>query len=148
MAARGLPTSPERGDVVGLPVGAGEARAASHRPRETAGADGAHLNRLYGTLLREGGRDGGLSPRSVQYVHAILRKALDDAVAWGVLARNPADRATAPTQTAVNRARIEMQTWSPAELRIFLEHVERDRLYAGWLLTATTGMRRGEVLGL
>jgi integrase len=109
----------------------------------------AHLNRLYTTLLREGGRAGApLSPRSVQYVHAILRKALDDAVSWGLLEHNPAARAEAPTQRAVTRARREMGTWTARELGAFLAHVECDRLYAGWVLAATTGMRRGEVLGL
>jgi integrase len=38
--------------------------------------------------------------------------------------------------------------WSPAELGVFLEHVRGDRLYALWLLVATTGMRRGELAGL
>jgi integrase len=34
------------------------------------------------------------------------------------------------------------------QLGTFLRHVRGDRLYAMWLLFATTGMRRGEVLGL
>ncbi len=42
----------------------------------------------------------------------------------------------------------EMQVWSPEQLRAFLDHVRADRLYAAWLLAATTGMRRGEILGL
>jgi integrase len=33
-------------------------------------------------------------------------------------------------------------------VRTFLRPAEDDRLYAAWLLAATTGMRRGEVLGL
>jgi integrase len=41
-----------------------------------------------------------------------------------------------------------MRTWSADELRRFLEHVRADRLYAAWRLAATTGMRRGELLGL
>jgi integrase len=35
-----------------------------------------------------------------------------------------------------------------AELRHFLLHVRDDRLFALWRLAATTGMRRGELLGL
>jgi integrase len=38
--------------------------------------------------------------------------------------------------------------WTAAELRAFLATVEGDRLYALWLLAASTGMRRGELLGL
>ncbi|MFN8186366.1 MAG: site-specific integrase [Gaiellales bacterium] len=41
-----------------------------------------------------------------------------------------------------------MKTWSAEELRSFLEHVRHDRLYALWLVAATTGARRGELAGL
>jgi integrase len=41
-----------------------------------------------------------------------------------------------------------MRTWTAIELRGFLEHVEVERLAALWMLAASTGMRRGEVLGL
>lgn len=41
-----------------------------------------------------------------------------------------------------------MTTWSAEELRHFLKSIQGDRLYAAFLLAATTGMRRGEVLGL
>ena len=41
-----------------------------------------------------------------------------------------------------------MQVWTAAELRAFLGHVESDRLYALWQLASSTGMRRGELLGL
>lgn len=61
--------------------------------------------------------------------------------------RNPAERADPPSQSTVNRARREMRTWNAAELRRFLDHVRSDRLAAGWIVAATTGMRRGEVLG-
>ncbi len=39
-------------------------------------------------------------------------------------------------------------SWTPSELRRFLGHVEHDRLFALWRVAATTGMRRGELLGL
>jgi len=40
------------------------------------------------------------------------------------------------------------RTWTPEELRTFLESAAHDRLSAAWTLAATAGMRRGEVLGL
>jgi hypothetical protein len=41
----------------------------------------AQITKLYRDLLTEGGRSGaGLSPRTVEYVHAVLRKASRDAV--------------------------------------------------------------------
>ena len=42
----------------------------------------------------------------------------------------------------------EMEVWSPEQLSAFLEHVATDRMAALWRLAATTGMRRGELLGL
>lgn len=105
----------------------------------------AQLNAFYAELLAGGRRDGrgGLAPESVRHIHGIVHKALADAVRWGYLARNPATHARPPV-----RHRVEMKVWSPDELRAFLRHVAGDRLYAAWLLMATTGMRRGEVLGL
>jgi integrase len=41
-----------------------------------------------------------------------------------------------------------MRTWGAEQLRAFLEHERADRLYALWVVLATTGMRRGEALGL
>ena len=43
---------------------------------------------------------------------------------------------------------VHMRVWSAAELRHFLLQVYDDRLFALWRLAATTGMRRGELLGL
>lgn len=103
------------------------------------------LNALYSALLENGRRDGrgGLSPATVRYVHAVLRKALADAMKWNLVQRNVADQADPPRQR-----HAQITTWSARELRKFLEHVEGERLYAGYVLAATTGMRRGEVLGL
>jgi hypothetical protein len=68
-----------------------------------AAVDAGALNGLYARLLAEGRRDqgsGGLSPRSVRYVHTITHRAFKDAVRWGRLVRNPAD---APTLRASRR---------------------------------------------
>lgn len=111
--------------------------------------DAGTLNALYARLLEEGSkhqRGGGLSPRSVRYVHTILHRAPKDAVRWGRLARNPADAADPPRTSASSSP--DIKTWTADELRRFLEHHADDRLYAAWLVLATTGMRRGEALGL
>ena len=41
---------------------------------------------------------------------------------------------------------VELQQLTRGQLRAFLAHVESDRQYAAWLLAATIGMRRGELL--
>jgi integrase len=104
----------------------------------------AHLNQLYSALLAGGGRGGRpLSARTVQSVAMTLRKAIGDAARWGLVHRNVAALSSPPRPR-----RAEMRTWTAEQLRRFLEHVAGDRLYAAWLLLASTGMRRGELLGL
>ena len=108
----------------------------------------ARLNAFYADLLESGRCNGdtstpGLSPKTVKHVHTMLHKALEDAVRWGHLARNPVSLATAPQPRTP-----EMKVWTPEQLRAFVDHARSDRLFAAWLLIVTTGMRRGEVLGL
>ncbi len=104
------------------------------------------LNALYAELLARGNGRGPLSPKTVNYIHTIVHKALADAVDADVVARNVAERAKPPRPN--RRARREIQCWEPDELARFLEHVHGTRLEAAWRLAAMTGMRRGEILGL
>lgn len=113
-----------------------------------AAVDAGTLNQLYAALLANGRKDhagGGLSPRSVRYIHTIIHRALKDAVRWGRLARNPADAADPPK--AGEAGRPESITWTATQLRAFLEGTRSSRHWTAYLLLATTGMRRGEVLG-
>ena len=81
--------------------------------------------------------------KTVHNIHLTLHRALEDAVEDGLIVRNPASGTrSAPT------GRPEMLTWTEDELRTFLEATAGDRLYPLWCLTAMSGMRRGEALGL
>lgn len=105
----------------------------------------ADLAALYARLRRSGRRDGrGLSPKSVQNIHRVMHRALEDAVRWGLIPRNPAASAR-PSAKPQHR---EMAVWTAAEMRRFLQHIAEDRLAALWTVAATTGMRRSELLGL
>lgn len=72
-----------------------------------------------------------------------MHRAFRDAVKWGMLHRNPCDFADPP-----RHVKHEMHVWTTEELRQFLTFVADDELYPLWLLLATTGLRRGEALGL
>jgi integrase len=111
------------------------------------GLSAMHLNAAYAEMLASGRRngEGGLSPRTVRYAHSVMRKALADAVRWNRLVRNVADSADPPRKAATRTA---PKTWTAGELRRFLDHVDEERLAAAWRLAASTGLRRGEVLGL
>lgn len=103
-----------------------------------------HVEDLYRDLGETGGHRGRpLSPKTVRNTHTVLRKALADAERLELLPRNPAAVARPPADDETERV-----TWSSDELRDFFSHVADDRLYALWILFATTGMRRGEALGL
>lgn len=108
----------------------------------------ATLSKLYADLLAGGGRDGGpLSPRTVEYVHAVLRKAFRDAVMTDqVLSTNPAERAKRPRKTANHRRDDVM--WTPAQLAAFLGTASSHRLGTFFRVAAYTGARRGELLSL
>ncbi|MBS3948385.1 MAG: tyrosine-type recombinase/integrase [Dethiobacter sp.] len=103
------------------------------------------LQAFYNEKLESGRHDGegGLSTRTVRYLHAIIRQALQQAVKEGLLPRNVADATSPPT--IKNK---QMRPMAEAELVDFLEAIREDRLFAAYLLAATTGLRRGELLGL
>jgi integrase len=107
--------------------------------------DAATLNSFYAELLASGRvkGTGSLSPSTVRRIHATVHRALRDAVRWGHLDVNPADRCD-PPRTRVHEAHC----WSPEELRTFLRSVRDDELHALWHFLAMTGVRRGEALGL
>ncbi len=84
-----------------------------------------------------------LSPTSVNTLHAMLHKALEDAVKWGLLARNVCDAVTAP-----RRAHYEIKPLSMEQAKMLLDAAKVDSLEALWVLALTTGMRRGELLAL
>jgi integrase len=109
------------------------------------------LTSLYDELLESGrcNGKGGLSARTVRFTHSIVRKALAEAVDLQLLERNPAETAKPPKVTTTERAaRASRRYWTADSVRRFLVHVRTHRLQAAFHLATTTGMRRGEVLGL
>ncbi|MCO5306053.1 MAG: site-specific integrase [Microthrixaceae bacterium] len=105
------------------------------------------LTRYYSTLLDSGRRDGrgGLSPKSVRNIHQTLRKAFDDAVRLHYLRSNPAVGAKPPKPSGGSNT---IRYWTASELRMFLARNSDHRHASMWTLAASTGMRRGELLGL
>jgi Phage integrase, N-terminal SAM-like domain len=78
---------------------------------------GPRISALYRELEQSGRRDlrgGGLSPRTVRYVHTILKAALREAIEQGLRTDNPADRARPPSTTAAKPP--EMHAWTGPQL--------------------------------
>lgn len=97
-----------------------------------------HLQALYKKKL-----DDGLSATTVISFHNLLHKALETAVRWNLIARNPCDLVSPP-----RRKRYEIQPLSMPQIRQFLAAIRGHRQEALFLLALATGMRRGELLAL
>jgi len=91
---------------------------------------------------RANGR-GGLSPATVLKAYALLHRACEQAVKWGILARNPCQAVNPP-----RLVRQEPQVWDEEQTRLFLGEARRSGHYPVYLAAITTGMRQSEILGL
>jgi integrase len=84
-----------------------------------------------------------LSPKTVRLIFGTLKTALELAVKWNMLARNPA--------TLVDPPRLpyhEIKSLTPAQVTTLLKAAEGHRLYPIYALAVALGMRQGEILAL
>ena len=96
------------------------------------------LQALYTRKLEQ-----GLSPQTVGHIHRVTHRVLQDAVRWGLVARNVCDAVKPP-----RAPRREMSALTPEEARKLLASAAGDPLEALYALALTTGMRQGEILSL
>jgi integrase len=97
-----------------------------------------HLQQLYASRLT-----AGLSPTTVNHLHALIHKALSHALRWSLVHRNVADLVDPPR----NR-HFEIAPLTAEQARAFLSAASGHRLEALYVVAVTTGMRQGELLGL
>ena len=97
-----------------------------------------HLQRLYTDCLTRGN-----APASVRQLHAVLHRALGQAVRWGLLTRNVAAVVSPPRVSSP-----EMTPLSAVQVQTLLRTVTGDRFAALYVLAVTAGMRLGELLAL
>ncbi len=100
----------------------------------------AHARTLYRQKL-----DTGLSPRTVNYVHVTLHKALSQAMSDVLIPRNVTDAVKSPRP-----AKPEIKPLSPDQARTLIEtaYATGNRYAALYVLALHTGLREGEMLGL
>jgi integrase len=85
-----------------------------------------------------------LGPRSVKLCHDLLRSALDQAEEFGVITRSPARH-----RFSLPKARPGApEHWLEDDAARFLSATSHERLWPLWMLFLSTGLRRGEALGL
>jgi integrase len=99
-----------------------------------------HLDRLYSALRRR-----GLAPATIRQIHAIMRAALHQAVRWGLVSRNVASLASAPSQPQ----REQHPPTADEVLALIAAAEELEPMFGLFVrVLAATGMRRGEACGL
>ena len=98
----------------------------------------ADVQRLLAAARRE-----NPSASTLRHVHGVLRNALNDAERLELVPRNVARAVKSPP---LNRG--ERRSLTTEEARRFLDVVARERLEALFVVAMTTGLRRGELLGL
>ena len=88
-------------------------------------------------------QEQGVSNRSVRLIHNILHCALEKAVKYDYIIKNPTNGADLPRYTYE-----EMKILDPSEVNRFLVTAMGTPEYALFYLAVTTGMRMGELFGL
>lgn len=99
-----------------------------------------HLDELYGRMKLD-----GRSPKTIRNHHAVISAALHQAVRWGWLRENVAERAKPPR---ISQTRVKAPTVEAVRQVIEAAEDRYHRLAAFLMLAALTGMRRGEVCAL
>lgn len=84
-----------------------------------------------------------LSPKSIQSIHGILHKALDQAVSARIIRANPADHIKLPKVK-----RPELSPLMDDNVSRFLEAIKGDRFERLFILDLFSGLRQSEIIGL
>ncbi len=87
--------------------------------------------------------EAGLSPQSVLYIRGVLRRALNEALRWGLVARNVATLVQPPRVQ-----RFEISALDTDQAQRLLTAIRGDRLEALYSVALAIGLRQGEALGL
>jgi integrase len=106
-----------------------------------------HVQNLYRELRRDTtDKDGKIQKglgNSLRLVHCVLRDAFKRAVKLDIVSVSPISKVDAPSVT-----RFDGKAWTADQAKAFLEASRSSRWCALFHLALTTGMRRGELLGL
>lgn len=105
-----------------------------------------HIQRLFHDIRTAGRadqREGVISEHSLLHIHRIINNIFELAVKWDLISRNPCKYVAKPRPK-----HREMQVWTVEQVWIFLETAKDEPLYPLFLILLTTGVRKGEGMGL
>ena len=113
------------------------------------GVKTAHVDRFYADLKQEMTtlKDGTIKRRyadgTILKVHRVFRQAMEKAIAWEMIQRNPVNYAMAPKDD-----KREIETWTLKESYEFLSCIEGTVMHLPCFVALHTGLRAGEVSAL
>ena len=99
--------------------------------------------KLNGRKIRTQVYGNGLSDRMVRACHTLCRKSLEKAVSENLIRTNPATDCKLPPKKSK-----EMKVLTREEMQRFIIQAKYDGYLELFILELSTGMRRGEILGL
>lgn len=107
------------------------------------------IEEMYNKLLISTNNKKGLAIGTVENIHLVLHKALQEALEREYIIKNPASIAKVPTLKSQNIKKEEIKIYSKAEQSKLIEIAKQDKIYGIVVIFALyTGMRKGEILGL
>lgn len=103
------------------------------------------IQMLYNHLYKDGHtiKEGGLSPKTVDRIHALISGALNQAVDSGVISKNVA-RATERKRYKANH----MPPFKLEDVQKIMEYARDEWIYPAILLDVFTGLRRSELIAI
>ena len=103
------------------------------------------LKSLEAEGLRKDGKEGTLSTSTIEYNHRILKNIFNRAVEWQLIKKNPMENIKKP-----KRIQKETSVYDKAEAELLMSCLQKEKtLWSVMIKIAiTTGLRRGELLGL
>ena len=107
-----------------------------------------HIDRFYADLRLEKNKKGNrrYSDTTIVKVHKLFNQAIEKAIGWDLLVKNPVKYATKPQKDETN-----IEVWTLKEVNYFLENIKDSEIYNIYypvLIATHTGMRVGEIAAL
>ncbi|WP_413301954.1 tyrosine-type recombinase/integrase [Bacillus sp. 1P10SD] len=95
--------------------------------------------------VRSDGKEGGLSSATIQFYHRILKNIFSRCVEWKVIKENPVANVKKP-KAEFKKAHV----FTEEQVHQLMEHLSNEDIKWRMIVTLaiTTGMRKGEILGL
>lgn len=105
----------------------------------------SRLSVVFKNMREHGGKDRKeVSPRTIEFARAVLRRAMNDAVVDRLVEVNPVTGSKSPKKDG----KPQHVTWIGEQAQAFLGASAATRLAPLWQLGLATGMRRGELMAL